>query len=148
MLLLSQRQEIFHRERGQHTTNSKNLDIYVKTVSYLPTHFLISCYLYNWIRSLNCACAFIYLWSLATWSALHSLSSSLWFKITKHPQVQKTSMCFHLCATLYHGSPLGVVKGMLRVEAALYNAVLVPRDLCSSFILQDQQDVKWGYWKM
>lgn len=146
MLLSSQRQEIFHRERGQHTTKSKNLNIYVKTVSYLPTHFLISRYLYNSIRSMNCAYAFIYLWSLATWSHLR-FSNLKWFKTTKHPRAQKTSVCFHLCATLYHGSPLGVVKGMLRVEAALYNAVLVPRDLCSSFVLQDQQDVRQGYWK-
>lgn len=55
---------------------------------------------------------------------------------------KKALVCFHLCTTLDYGSPLGVVKGMLTIEAAVYNAVLVPRDLCSSFILQDQQDVK------
>lgn len=55
---------------------------------------------------------------------------------------QKTLRVLSLCSTLYHGFPIGVVKGMLTVDAAVLNAVLVPRDLCSSFILQDQQDVK------
>jgi len=58
ILTLKQRQEIFHTERGWHTTATKNLVIYFKNVSYLPTHFLIFGYLYSQISLLNRACAF------------------------------------------------------------------------------------------